>query len=199
MQTPDTPENPLRTLGPTRRSLIGVIVIGAVIVLSGMAMGRVWWCAGGDLYPWAWDIWSRHCSQHLIDPYSISHMQHGIGLYLLLVAFAGRRLPRTGIIWSVALVEAAWEIVENTNWMIQRYRTATISLDYSGDSILNSLGDYVACMLGVLIAERLSWRVALTLFFVLELVSLCWIRDSLLLNILMLVCPIDAVRQWQAG
>jgi hypothetical protein len=186
-------------MGPTRRSLIGVVVIGAVIVLSGMAMGRVWWCAGGDLYPWAWDIWSRHCSQHLIDPYTISHMQHGIGLYLLLVAFAGRRLPRTGIVWSVALVEAAWEIVENTNWMIQRYRTTTISLDYFGDSILNSLGDYVACMVGVLIAERLPWRLALTLFFVLELVSLCWIRDSLLLNILMLISPIDAVRQWQAG
>ena len=85
-------------------------------------------------------------------------MQHGIGLYLLLVAFAGRRIPRDQLVWSVALVEAAWEIVENTNWMIQRYRTATISLDYFGDSIINSLGDYVACMVGVLIAERLSWR-----------------------------------------
>lgn len=199
MPASDTPVIPLRPLGPTRRSLIGVVVIGTVIVLSGLATGRVWWCAAGDAWPWAWDIWSRHCSQHLIDPYTIAHMQHGIGLYLLLVAFAGRHLPRTALVWSVALVEAAWEIVENTNWMIQRYRTATISLDYSGDSILNSLGDYVACMLGVLIAERLPGRRALTLFFVLELVSLCWIRDSLLLNILMLACPIDAVRQWQAG
>ena len=199
MQSLDTSLTSLRPMGPTWRSLVGVVVIAAVIVLRGVAMGRVWWCAGGDLYPWAWDIWSRHCSQHLIDPYAISHMQHGIGLYLLLVAFAGRRLPRTGLVWSVALVEAAWEIVENTNWMIQRYRTTTISLDYSGDSILNSLGDYMACMVGVLIAERLPWRLALTLFFVLELVSLCWIRDSLLLNILMLICPIDAVRQWQAG
>ena len=118
---------------------------------------------------------------------------------MLLVAFAGRRIPRDGLVWSVALVEAAWEIVENTNWMIQRYRTTTISLDYSGDSIVNSLGDYMACMVGVLIAERLPWRLALTLFFALEIVSLCWIRDSLLLNILMLTCPIDAVRQWQAG
>jgi len=193
------PEVPLHSIGPSRRSVAGVVAIGLVIVLSGMGMGRVWWCAGGDWWPWSWDIWSRHCSQHLIDPYTISHMQHGIGLYLLLIALAGRRIPRDGLVWSVAGVEAAWEIVENTNWMIQRYRTATISLDYFGDSIVNSLGDYLACMVGVLIAERLPWRWALALFFLLELTSLCWIRDSLLLNIVMLVCPIDAIRQWQAG
>ena len=99
----------------------------------------------------------------------------------------------------VALVEAAWEITENTNWMIERYRTVTISLDYYGDSILNSLCDYLACVAGVLVAVRLPGAFRCGLFVALELLCICWIRDSLLLNILMLLCPVDAIRQWQAG
>ncbi len=185
------------SLYPTRRSLIGVSVVAIVILLSGVAMGRVWWCEAGDLWPWSWDVWSRHCSQHLIDPYSLSHLQHGLGLYLLLTALSGRRLTRDSRVLIVALVEAAWEVVENTNWMIERYRTTTISLDYFGDSILNSLGDYGACMAGVWLAVRLPWRVSVGLFIACEVISVCWIRDSLLLNILMLLCPLDAIRHWQ--
>ncbi len=183
--------------GFTRRSWIGISVVAIGILLSGVAMGRVWWCEAGDLWPWTWDVWSRHCSQHLLDPYSLSHLQHGIGLYLLLTLFCGRRLMTDWRVLLVACVEAGWEIVENTNWMIQRYRTATIALDYFGDSILNSLGDYTACMIGVWLAIRLPWRVSVGLFVALEVISVCWIRDSLLLNILMLLYSVDAIRQWQ--
>ena len=185
--------------GPTRLSVAGVIVIAIGIVASGVLSGRVWWCEAGDLWPWAWDVWSRHCSQHLIDPYSLSHLQHGIGLYLIVTVLWRHRLNREARVLLVALVEAAWEVTENTNWMIERYRATTISLDYYGDSILNSLGDYGACIAGILLAERLPWRISVGLFVALEVISICWIRDSLLLNILMLTCPIDAIRQWQSG
>ncbi len=183
----------------SRRSVMVVVLIALGIVLNGVLMGRVWWCEGGDLWPWSWDVWSRHCSQHLVDPYTLSHIQHGIGLYLLLTACWGRRLSLDARVVLVAVVEAVWEIAENTNWMIERYRTATISLDYSGDSIINSLGDYAACLVGVWLARHFSWRVAVALFVALELLSVLWIRDSLLLNILMLLYPIDAIRSWQAG
>ena len=143
----------------------------------------------GDLWPWTWDVWSRHCSQHLVDPYTLSHLQHGIGLYLLLTRSGAARLTPDMRLLLVALVEAAWEITENTNWMIERYRTTTISLDYYGDSILNSLCDYLACVAGVLLAVRLPWQISLGLFVALEVLCICWIRDSLLLNILMLALP----------
>jgi hypothetical protein len=185
--------------GPTRLSVAGVIIIALGIMVSGLWSGRVWWCQASDLWPWTWDVWSRHCSQHLVDPYSLSHLQHGIGLYLIVTALARHRLSCDARILFVAIVEAGWEVAENTNWMIERYRTATISLDYYGDSILNSLGDYGACLAGVLLALRLPWRTSVGLFVALEVISICWIRDSLLLNILMLTCPIDAIRQWQAA
>jgi hypothetical protein len=183
----------------TRRSGVAVLAVGVGIIVSGALMGRVWWCAAGDLLPWTWDVWSQHCSQHLVDPYTLSHVQHGIGLYLLLTALAGRRLPPSARLLLVALVEAAWEVIENTNWMIDRYRANTVSLNYRGDSILNSLSDYIACVAGALVTIRLPWRVSLSLFIALEAISVVWIRDSLMLNILMLLCPIDAIRQWQAG
>ena len=82
--TGDEPRLNQETRGFTRAVAAGVLIIALGILISGAAMGRVWWCAAGDLWPWTWDIWSRHCSQHLIDPYTISHLQHGIGLYLLL-------------------------------------------------------------------------------------------------------------------
>ena len=114
-----------------------------------MAMGRVWWCQAGDLTPWSFDVWSQHNSQHLIDPYSLSHIEHGLGLYAVLSCLFAARMSVYVRALTTATVEAVWELVENTDWMIQRYREATISLDYFGDSIVNSIGDYGFCMLGV--------------------------------------------------
>ncbi len=181
----------------TRRTCLGLLTLAMFLVIALAGMGRVWWCQAGDLWPWSWDVWSQHNSQHLVDPYSLSHVQHGIGLFLLLTVLFGSRFGDSVRTLLVALVEATWELVENTNWMIDRYREVTISLDYYGDSILNSLGDYGTCLAGVLIARRLPWQASLALFVALEIVSVLWIRDSLLLNILMLLFPIEAVRQWQ--
>jgi hypothetical protein len=162
-------------------------------------MGRVWWCEAGDAWPWSWDVWSRHNSQHLLDPYTLSHVEHGIGLYLLLTTLRGRYGTAFASAIVVAVVEATWEVAENTEWMIQRYREVTISLDYFGDSIWNSVSDYVSCLAGLLFAHHVPPKIAGGVFLALELISVLWIRDSLLLNILMLVYPVDAVRQWQMG
>lgn len=172
----------------------GIAVLMVIILAS---MGRVGWCESGDWWPWSWDVWSRHNSQHFVDPYTLSHFEHGIGLYLVLVLQISQRWTNYGRACTVAIVEATWEVVENTDWMIARYREVTVSLDYFGDSIWNSVGDLAACLCGVLIASRLPLWIAGLLFACLELISIVWIRDSLLLNILMLISPVAAIRQWQ--
>src|SRR5690606_16415054 len=100
------------------------------------AMGRVWWCETGDLSLWSWDVWSQHNSQHLVDPYTLSHIEHGIAMYVLLTLLVGTRMSTFQRSIVVAVLEAAWEIAENTPWVIQRYRDTTMALDYSGDSIV---------------------------------------------------------------
>ena len=176
-------------------SLIAIVLV-ALILLN--LLGRVWWCEAGDAWPWSWTVNSRHNSQHLFDPYSFTHILHGI-LEFWLIGLVFRKLP---VAWRFVLaifIESSWEVVENTNYVINRYREATISLDYYGDSILNSLADIVCCGLGFAIASKLGrWR-SLAVFVITELILLLWIRDSLLLNILMLIWPLDAVKQWQTA
>jgi len=125
---------------------------------------------------------------------------HGVALYGIAWALRGRYdaspAPRA---WLAFGFETAWEILENTDAMIQRYRTVTISLDYYGDSVVNSIGDVLACMAGYLGASVLPVWVSAVGFFVIDGLLLLWIRDSLALNVLMLVHPIDAVRTWQMG
>ncbi len=182
------------------RSLtFGLFAIAGVMTVCLWWMGRIWWCAAGDLVPWSWDVWSGHNSQHLVDAYALSHLQHGLGLYLLLSSFKFRWLAPNRIIIAIAIIEATWEVAENTPWMINRYRESTVSLDYTGDSILNSISDFGWCLAGIAIARRIPWKVTLILFVALEITSVLWIRDSLMLNILMLVYPIDAIKAWQAA
>lgn len=147
--------------------------------------------------PWSWDIWSPHCSQHFTDPYSLSHFQHGLGLYLILSLCSRERISLATNVVIVALIEALWELAENTSFIINRYREATVSLDYFGDSIVNSTGDYLFCLLGVYVANRLSPKAVTVIFFAAEIISLVWIRDSLMINIIMLISPIDAIKDWQ--
>jgi hypothetical protein len=99
----------------------------------------------------------------------------------------------------VLAIEGCWEIVENTHFVIDRYREATAALGYTGDSILNSLGDMLACWLGAVLARRLGWNVTWVLFFAVEVMLLATIRDSLLVNVLMLLYPISAIKAWQLG
>ena len=175
-----------------------LIAIAAGMYLVLVLMGRVWWCESGDWLPWSWDIWSPHNSQHLVDPYSLSHVEHGVALFILLTLASRNSLSVAARAVIVACIEAAWEVAENTPMIINRYREATISLDYYGDSILNSLSDYGMCLLGVLLVRKTSIKVGIAVFVAMEIVSLLWIRDSLVLNIIMLTAPIDAIKQWQA-
>ena len=182
-----------------RKTLAGVAVVALAMCGVLAAMGRVWWCEVGDWWPWSWDIWSCHCSQHLLDPYSLSHIQHGIAFFIILSLVRHGRLSVHSRVLIAAVAEAAWEIAENTPFIINRYREVTVSLDYFGDSIANSVSDLAMCMLGVWLVHKTSLKVGIIAFVVLEVVSVIWIRDSLLLNILMLTWPIDAIRDWQAG
>jgi len=182
----------------SRSCQLGVLLIGVIMVVCLWSMGRVLWCQLGDWSPWSWDVWSPHNSQHLVDAYSLSHLEHGLGLFLLLRLIPAKWLTLDRIVLIIALVEATWEVTENTPFMIERYRETTISLDYFGDSIANSISDYVMCLIGVAVALRMPWKATLALIVALELISVFWIRDSLMLNILMLLYPVEAIKQWQA-
>ena len=158
--------------------------------------GRVWWCECGGWNPWASDVWSRHSSQHLVDPYSFTHFLHGF-VFSGFLRWLFPRMTRPWRFFGAVVLEAAWEILENSPTIIERYRTATMALDYEGDSILNSIGDVLACALGAAAAQRWGVRISLYVFVALEGLLLFWIRDNLTLNVLMLLFPIDAVKQWQ--
>jgi hypothetical protein len=204
---------------PGAGPLVAVVVLTIATLVTLRAMGRVPFCACGEAKFFIADAWSSHTSQHLFDPYTPSHFSHGLIFYFV-IQFATRWAARwkTGlqedslspaprrwgawatVTWALVIamaIEAAWEIFENTPFVIDRYRSVTVSLDYSGDSVTNSLGDMVACWAGYLVARRLGFVKTLLLFLGLELATLAWIKDNLTLNVVMLLYPIEAVKQWQ--
>ena len=177
------------------------LAIAAIFGLATVALrleGHRWWCRCGRLTPWSGDIHSEHNSQHLVDPYSFTHMEHGLLLYALLRPFAGRLGPGSRLILAVAL-EAIWEVAENSPAVIERYRQATIALGYVGDSVVNSLGDIAACTLGFFLAQRLPVRWSVALVLAVEATLLAIYRDNLALNVLMLVFPLESIKAWQMG
>ena len=189
--TPDSPQNIRKELAV----VVTILVVAAIILLS---MGRVPICKCGYVKLWHGVVFSSENSQHITDWYTFSHIIHGFLFYAALW-FAGRSWPIWVRLALATALEAGWEIFENTDMIINRYREVTISLDYYGDSVINSVSDIASMVLGFYAAMRLPVWFTIALALAMELIVGAIIRDNLTLNIIMLVWPLDAIKNWQAG
>lgn len=193
--TPTRPEQ--HTLPLWACAAAGIAII-AVAIVALRWMGRTPFSTSGLVQLWSADAWGPENSQQLFDPYTFTHITHGALIYGLLWSLAGGLPLRVRGLLAVAL-EASWEVYENTDAVIERYRAATIAVGYYGDSVFNSVGDILACLVGFALAARLPVRATVALVIGLELVLALWIRDSLVLNVIMLLYPIESLKTWQQG
>jgi hypothetical protein len=187
------PAPPPPSRAPDRWAMAGVAVLLALVE---WAMGRTFLGPDGRFGLWEGDIWSAHNSQRLADPYAFSHIGHGI-LFFAGLWVVARKLPLERRLLLALLLEAGWEILENSPIIINRYRQATVALGYEGDSILNSLSDLGMMSLGFLFAAQVRPWASVAALAAMEIGCLLWVRDNLTLNIVMLVCPIAAIKAWQ--
>jgi len=179
------------SLGP----LAATFIVLGLTVAALHAAGRLWTCAC-PFAVWTSRVCSAYNSQQLFDPYSFTHVLHGI-LYCWLILLLFPRLKPAWQLWLAVVMGSLWEVFENSSFIIERYRDTTAALGYQGDTIVNSLGDIACGVLGFILAQRLGWRRSLIAFIVIEAILILWIRDSLLLEIVMLVHPVDAIKTWQ--
>jgi len=187
------------TLSHTQTGLL-VAGIVAAAALTLYLMGHPLICKCGYVKLWHFDVQSAENSQHLIDWYTPSHIIHGFLFYWLLW-LVSRWAPLSfgmRLVLAVA-IEASWEVVENTDFVINHYREMTISLDYYGDSVINSVSDILFMVLGFFFAARLPVSITVLIAVALEVFIGAMIRDNLTLNVLMFVWPLDSVLQWQQG
>ncbi|MBN9485761.1 MAG: DUF2585 family protein [Alphaproteobacteria bacterium] len=175
--------------------VVGIMLVQA-LVLHGM--GRIWLCSCGTIHLWVGDIRSVEMSQQVTDWYTFSHIIHGILFYGLLRLL----LPRLPVLSRLAIavgIEAAWEIAENTPWVIEAYRQQALARGYVGDSILNSLSDTLSMMTGFALAALLPWRVIFALAVVMEVVVGYLVHDNLTLNVLNFIHRFPAIEAWQSA
>ena len=175
---------------------IGLVVLVIATTLILQYQGRNWFAANGELYFWIGDAWSDQNSQHWTDPYSFSHVLHGV-LFFGLLYFLSDKLSWMWRFNIAVLLEAAWEVVENSSFIINRYRDAG-ALGYTGDSIINSMADLFYCGLGFVIAYYLGLKKSILLFILVEIGLILTIRDSLIINVIMLIHPVEAIKTWQS-
>jgi len=177
--------------------ILAVIAILAFTALVELRMGRPPFCKCGIIRPWSGEIWSNQNSQQLADPYTFTHILHGVLIYALVWLIGRKRLPARGRFVAAVVLECGWELFENTDFIIRRYRDVTISLDYFGDSVFNSIGDVCAMMTGYFVASKVPVRITVVGGLLLDLFLLFWFRDSLAINILMLIYPVEGIKNWQ--
>lgn len=189
--------NELTHKGPFfNRTMLAWTALSCIVFVAVLRlMGRLWVAEEGfGLF--TPDAWGSTTSQMFMDPYSLSHVLHGI-VFFYGLQFFRKKLTMPWMFFIAILIEMAWEIFENTQFIINRYRTETASLNYFGDSILNSFGDIVSMFIGAWLSARLSWKFMLPFFIAIELIMLFTIRDNLTLNVIMLIYPIPGISQWQ--
>lgn len=193
----------LRNINLPRLSMRMALLLSLLVVLAAeaaiYAMGHPLICKCGLVKLWHGGRSDNQMSQHIADWYTYSHVLHGVIFYWLVTLLAQGRLSVAARLLIAILIEAGWEVIENTPMVINRYRAVTVSRGYFGDSIINSTFDILAIIPGFFLAARLPAWITIALIIAVELGLLFLIRDNLILNIIMLIHPIDAIRIWQAG
>lgn len=178
--------------------ITGLLFFLIIMTVYLNAQGRLWFSASGDVLLWVGDAFSNENSQQLLDPYSFSHFLHGV-IFFFILKYTFRNFSLESRFVASVMMEGCWEMLENSAIIINRYRDATAALGYNGDTIYNSYGDLLSCSIGFIVARYVGLKWSILLFIAIELICLFWIKDNLTLNVIMLIYPIEGIKDWQLG